>query len=159
MITVRRRRDSGWRAESDSAAVFRWYERGSPTGHVAVAAWEEPDEVGRTLSGHGVWLVRGASRITIGERLENGRIGSRFDVPLSACRSVELVEEVDSLRFTLTARLGPGPGVSVPLRFPIACHRHLCDLVAAIADRPTGWVSFGVTDATARLLRELGVRR
>lgn len=155
MIAVLRRAGlaSGWRAEHDGGAVFRWYERGSPTGHVAVAAWDEPGDSGKALAGHGVWLLRHPSRISVGERLPDGRAGSRFDVPLSACRA-ELAEDGDALRLTLTARFARAE-VVVPLWFPRQCRPHLEPLI----DRSTGWVTFAPTEATAQLLREREARR
>ena len=168
--TSRHRRDVEWRQEHGPGYDLRQYQRGRPTGLVAVLGWHHNEPTGlRQASGPDVRLWRDHAWILVEEH-DRGRPGAGLRLPVRSIVDARIDEEpglpgVALLRLTLTARFGHGGVFTVPLWFSAECRLFLRGLVEEVLQQqrlpprpevtrraPSGpdWIVFrSASDATA----------
>ncbi len=143
--TIRRRPRPEWRPESGPGYDLRQYDRGRPTGLVAVLGWDHGTGRAPGLHGPDVRLFRDRSTLVIEEhrRPGNGVRGVEIRVPVSSCLNATLSDEpglpgTALVRLVLVVRLGRQATFPVPLWFPPRSRRYLQQLVEEVNGPESG---------------------
>lgn len=138
-VLSRKRPRPEWRPEAGPGYDLRQYDRGQPTGLVAVTGWDHGAARLPGLQGPDVRMFRERSTLIIEEhpRLGNGVRGVGLRVPVASCVSATLIDEpglpgTALLRLVLVVRLGRRATFPVPVWFPPRSRQFLQQLVDEI---------------------------
>ncbi|MDS0133233.1 MULTISPECIES: hypothetical protein [unclassified Amycolatopsis] len=144
-VTIRRRPRPEWRPEPGPGYDLRQYDRGRPTGLVAVMGWDHGTGKPPGLHGPDVRLFRDRATLVIEEHQRPGNAvrGVELRVPVSSCVTATLDDEpglpgTALVRLVLVVRLGRQATFRVPLWFPSRSRRFLQQLVDEVSGRAPG---------------------